>query len=254
VSGFGSYVTTLAVQVLVVVTLHQDSGGVGVVNAAQWLPYLLFGLVAGVLVDRSRRRPMLVTTDLVRGGLLVAVPLLAFTQHLTMVVLAAFMVIFGPMSLVNDAAAQSFLPRLVPTAHLTAAHARLDHSDAVAQTSGPTTSVMSSESNPSGWVSSSSNRSTSPSTRAPAAWGGQPGDRPVVGRDIVATDRRVDGVDDDAGQLRGCSGNAARHATILPGGTAILGGPPRTATCGRSTWAGYVPSQSIEADRARFAA
>jgi hypothetical protein len=52
--------------------------------------------VAGVLVDRSRRRPVLVTTDLVRGGLLVAVPLLAFTQHLTMVVLAAFMVIFGP--------------------------------------------------------------------------------------------------------------------------------------------------------------
>jgi len=137
VSGFGSYVTALAIQVLVVITLHQGAFGVGVVNASRWLPYLLFGLVAGVLVDRSRRRPLLVTTDLVRGALLVAVPLLALTHHLTIGVLTAFMVVFGLMSLFHDAAAQSFLPRLVPAGQLTAANARLDQSDAVAQTSGP---------------------------------------------------------------------------------------------------------------------
>lgn len=38
VSGFGTYVTTLAVQVLVVVTLHAGATGVGLVNAARWLP------------------------------------------------------------------------------------------------------------------------------------------------------------------------------------------------------------------------
>lgn len=137
VSGFGSYVTSLAIQVLVVITLHEGAAGVGVVSASRWLPYLLFGLVVGVLVDRSRRRPLLVVTDLVRGALLVAVPLLALTHQLTIGVLTAFMAIFGLMSLVNDAAAQSFLPRLVPTGQLTAANARLDQSDAVAQTSGP---------------------------------------------------------------------------------------------------------------------
>lgn len=47
------------------------------------------------------------------------------------------MVLFGVMSLVNDAAAQSFLPRVVPDNLLTPANARLDQSDAVAQTSGP---------------------------------------------------------------------------------------------------------------------
>jgi hypothetical protein len=41
VSGFGTYVTTLAIQVLVVVTLHQGAAGVGLVSAARWLPYLL---------------------------------------------------------------------------------------------------------------------------------------------------------------------------------------------------------------------
>src|SRR5690348_14252680 len=47
------------------------------------------------------------------------------------------MVLFGLMSPFNDAAAQSFLPRLVPAGQLTAANARLDQSDAVSQTSGP---------------------------------------------------------------------------------------------------------------------
>lgn len=137
VSGFGTYVTTLAIQVLVVLTLHQGAAGVGLVSAAQWLPYLLFGLIAGVLVDRARRRPLLVTTDLARGVLLIAVPVLAITHRLSIVVLMAFMVVFGLMSLINDAAAQSFLPRLVPVRLLTDANARLDQSDAVAQASGP---------------------------------------------------------------------------------------------------------------------
>ncbi|HWE67844.1 MAG TPA: MFS transporter, partial [Acidimicrobiales bacterium] len=87
VSGFGTYITTLAVQVLVVVTLHQQAAGVGLVSAARWLPYMLFGLVAGVLVDRSRRRPILVITDVGRGILLIAIPLLAFTHYLSLIVL-----------------------------------------------------------------------------------------------------------------------------------------------------------------------
>ncbi len=136
-SGFGSYVTALAVQVLVVVTLHGTAAQVGLVNAAGWLPYLLFGVLTGVLVDRVRRRPLLVATDLARGVLLLAVPALAVTHRLHLTVLIALLVVFGTLSLVNDAASQSFLPRLVPAGLLTPAHARLDQSAAVAQTSGP---------------------------------------------------------------------------------------------------------------------
>lgn len=137
VSDMGTYFTTVAVQVLIVVTLHQGSFGVGLVTAARWLPYLLFGLVAGVVVDRSAHRPLLVLTDLARGGLLIAVPVLALTHELSIPALMAFMAAFGLLSLFNDAASQSFLPRLVPAALLTPANARLDQSSAVAQTSGP---------------------------------------------------------------------------------------------------------------------
>ncbi len=137
VSSFGTYVTTLAVQVLVVLTLGGGAAEVGLVSAARWLPYLLFGVFAGVFVDRARRRPILVTTDFVRCVLLVAIPTLAVAHHLSLVVLVAFMIVFGLASLANDAASQSFLPRLVPPRLLTRANARLDQSDAVAQTSGP---------------------------------------------------------------------------------------------------------------------
>ncbi|HEX6443699.1 MAG TPA: MFS transporter [Streptosporangiales bacterium] len=137
ISGFGSYVTRLAVQVLVVVTLHGGAAEVGVVNAAGWLPYLLFGLVAGVVADRSRRRPVLVGTDLGRAVLLGALPVLAYAHRLQLGTLIAVVSVFGVLSLLNDAAFQSFVPRLVPARLLTAAHARLDQSDAVAQSSGP---------------------------------------------------------------------------------------------------------------------
>lgn len=137
VSDFGTFITTLALQVLVVTTLAGSATEVGLVNAARWLPYLVLGLVAGVLADRLRRRPLLVGTDLARGVLLVAIPLLALAGVLTVPLLVAFMIVFGALSLLNDAAHQSFLPRLVPRGLLGPANARLQQSTAVAQTSGP---------------------------------------------------------------------------------------------------------------------
>jgi MFS family permease len=136
-SAFGSYVTTLALQVLVVQTLAGSAADVGLVNAARWLPYLLFGLVVGALVDRVRRRPLLVATDTASAAALVALPVLALTGHLRLSWVIVAVAVFGTATLVGDAAFQSFLPRVVPARLLGPAHARLDQADAVAQGSGP---------------------------------------------------------------------------------------------------------------------
>ncbi|MBX3098560.1 MAG: MFS transporter [Salinibacterium sp.] len=137
VSGFGTYITTIALQVLVVITLGGTALDVGLLNAARWLPYLLLGLVVGALVDRRRRKPILVGTDLGRGILLGAIPLLWLFQVLTLPVLLVVVGGIGLLTLLNDSASQSFLPRLVPRTGLLQANARLDQSAAVAQTSGP---------------------------------------------------------------------------------------------------------------------
>jgi predicted MFS family arabinose efflux permease len=137
VSDFGTYVTTLALQVLVVVTLSASATEVGIVNAARWLPYLMFGLVAGVLADRHRRRPILVGTDLGRAVVLGAIPVLAAFDALSIPLLVVLMLVLGTLSVQSDAAHQSFLPRLVVPASLTQANARLEQSAAVAQSTGP---------------------------------------------------------------------------------------------------------------------
>ncbi len=137
VSEFGTYITTLALQILVVLTLSGTAADVGMLNAARWLPYLLLGLVVGALVDRRRRQPLLVITDLGRAAMLASIPLLWLTGGLSLTYLMVVMAGFGLLSLVNDAASQSFLPRLVARDVLLPANARLNQSAAVAQTSGP---------------------------------------------------------------------------------------------------------------------
>ena len=137
VSGFGTAITALALQTLVLVTLGGGAAQVGWLNSVRWLPYLVLGMVVGALVDRVRRRPVMVTTDLARAGLLALIPLAWALDVLTFPLLLVVVLLFGTVSLVNDAASLSFVPRLVPRSQLQRAHARLDGAGAVAQTAGP---------------------------------------------------------------------------------------------------------------------
>lgn len=137
VSGFGSWITILTLQVIVVDYLHAGTIGLGWMNAARWLPYLLFGLVLGALIDRVRRRPVMIASDLVRALLLCAIPVLWYLELLNLSALLLIAAVLGTATLVNDSASQAFVPRLIPTRNLQSAHARIDGTNAVAETAGP---------------------------------------------------------------------------------------------------------------------
>lgn len=137
VSDFGTYITTIAISVIIVLRLDGGSTEVGLVNAARWLPYLLLGLLAGAWIDRRPRKPILVAGDFGRGAILASIATLGLGGWLTIPVLAALMFLFGALSIVSDAAFQSFIPQLVPRGLLVRANARLEQSDSVAQTAGP---------------------------------------------------------------------------------------------------------------------
>ncbi|GAA3436371.1 MFS transporter [Kutzneria kofuensis] len=137
VSMTGSYVTTVAVPLLALNVLHATGTEFGLLRASTWLPYLLFGLLAGVLVDRCRRKPILIGADLIRFALMGMIPLLAALDRLTMPVLIVLTALIGVLSLAYDAAHQSFLPRLVPTSGLAEANARLLQTNSAAQVAGP---------------------------------------------------------------------------------------------------------------------
>ncbi|MBX9243294.1 MFS transporter [Actinotalea ferrariae] len=137
VRWFGTFTSNLALQLLLIETLGADQGAIGVVRAAQWLPSLLFGMVAGVLVDRVRRRPVLVAADTLSAVVLGLIVALAMTGSLTVPVLAVLVFGVGTASVAFMAAHQSFVPRLVPVAALPVANARLDQSMTAAESVGP---------------------------------------------------------------------------------------------------------------------
>ena len=137
VSVLGTYVTLFALQALVVLTLDGTASDVGWLNASRWLPYLVFGLVIGALVDGRRRLPLMVGTDLVQAVLLLSVPLLWWLDALSLGPLLAIVFLYGTAAVVNMAATMSFLPRLVPRDQLQPAHARIDGADAVGSMAGP---------------------------------------------------------------------------------------------------------------------
>ena len=137
VSSLGTFVSGLALQLLLIQTLQANQTEVGLVRAAQWVPYLLFGLLAGVVVDRVRRRPVLIIAESGCAALFAAIAILALTDLLTVPILAALVFGVGAASMYFRAAHQSLLPNLVPLALLPAANARLEQTMAVAQSIGP---------------------------------------------------------------------------------------------------------------------
>lgn len=137
ISSFGTAVTAVAMPLLVVKVLHASEVEVGVVYAAQFLPYAILGLVAGAYTDRWRRKPILVWASVGRALSLGAIPLLQLTGVLDIWMLVIALVLFGAFSVFGFAATQSLLPRLVARSGLVAANSRLDQTDAAAQTLGP---------------------------------------------------------------------------------------------------------------------
>ena len=60
VSQFGSQITTLALPLTAVLILGATPAQIGALGAAQFAPFFILALFAGVWVDRRRRRPVMV--------------------------------------------------------------------------------------------------------------------------------------------------------------------------------------------------
>ncbi|MEJ7649991.1 MAG: MFS transporter [Nakamurella sp.] len=137
VSNLGSFTSTLAIQLLLIETLHADQTKIGLVRSAQWLPSLMFGLLVGVLIDRMRRRTVLIAADAAAGVVTALIAVLALTGALTVGLLVAAVFAVGIAMLFSTAARQSLLPDLVPVPVLPAASARLEQTWTAAQSAGP---------------------------------------------------------------------------------------------------------------------
>ena len=137
ISDVGSQITALALPLIGAITLGASALEMGVLTAAGSAPIVIFGLFAGVLVDRLRRRPVLIATDLLRAALLLTIPLASLFGVLRIELLALVAFVAGTLSLMFDLAHLAFLPTLVRRDDLVEGNSKLEVTAAVAQVVGP---------------------------------------------------------------------------------------------------------------------
>lgn len=137
ISQVGSQLSMLALPLLAVLTLGATPAQMGLLVAAETAPFLLAGLAAGAWIDRRRRRPILIATDLGRGALLLIVPLLAWRGMLRMEHLYLVGFLVGLLTVFFEVASQAYLPSLVAREHLVDANGKLQTTRSAAQVAGP---------------------------------------------------------------------------------------------------------------------
>jgi len=137
ITHFGGQITFLALPLTAALLLDATAFEMGVLTALESVPFALFGLFAGVLVDRAPKLPIIVWADLARGAALLAVPLAAWAGVLSMGVLYAVGFLIGTGSVMGWPAYQVFMTERVGRERLAEANAKIGISDSAAQLIGP---------------------------------------------------------------------------------------------------------------------
>jgi predicted MFS family arabinose efflux permease len=134
---FGSQITLLALPICAVLMLHATPSQMGTLAALESLPFLLFGLPSGVLLDRRRRLPIMMCSDVMVATALASVPLAWWFDALTIHWLYAVGFVLGTGLTVGGSAEQVFLTFVVGRERLVDAHARFAGTESAARLIGP---------------------------------------------------------------------------------------------------------------------
>jgi MFS family permease len=137
VSAFGARITRTCLPLAAVLTIHATPASLGLLTALALGPGTLVGLFAGGFVDRSRRRRILIASDLLRAAILLTVPIAAWLHALAMWQLYLVAACAGGFSVLFDIADHAYLPSLIGTAHLVEGNTKLNVTDSVAEIGGP---------------------------------------------------------------------------------------------------------------------
>ncbi|MFF1659165.1 MFS transporter [Streptomyces sp. NPDC058255] len=137
VSFLGSNVTSTVIPLIAALTLQASPLELGLLVAAEVVPNLLAPLFAGPLVDRQKKRTILISADLTRAVLIAAIPTLYFFDALSMSALILIGFAAGAFTVIGDTGSFSYVPELVPQDSLGKANSRLETSRSVAGVAGP---------------------------------------------------------------------------------------------------------------------
>jgi MFS family permease len=137
ISAVGSRVTRTALPMAAILVIGAGAFDLGLLAAAATLPGVLIAFAGGGWVDRHRRRPVLIATDLVRAGALATIPLAAWAGMLSLPLLIAVAAITGLARVLFDLADHVYITDLVGRKRLLDANGKREALDSIAEVSGP---------------------------------------------------------------------------------------------------------------------
>jgi MFS family permease len=133
ISTFGTLITGTALPFTAILVLHASPADLSALRIAQLLPGFICGLIAGSSVDRLRRRPIMIATDLARAALLLTIPAAALLGYLGLWQLLAITALVSVLSVFFDVAYESYLPSIVARNELIEANSKLTAAGSVAE-------------------------------------------------------------------------------------------------------------------------
>jgi MFS family permease len=136
ISNLGSSITLFALPLLVY-KLTGSALNLGITAAAEFLPYLLFGLILGAWTDRVDRKRMMIGTDIARALIIVSIPLLYALGLLAVWWIYVVGFVHATLTICFEAGQFAAIPSLVNQDDLVTANGRIQASYSGASVVGP---------------------------------------------------------------------------------------------------------------------
>ena len=135
----GSIISNLADGVLIAaapllaITLTDSTVLISVIGAMVMLPWLLFAMPIGVMVDRVDRRFILAGSNAIRSAVIGILALGIATGHVTIYWLIISAFVIGVCEVATDTTAQSLIPQILDEQHYEKGNSRLQISETIIQ-------------------------------------------------------------------------------------------------------------------------
>jgi MFS family permease len=137
ISSFGGQVTLLAVPLTAAVLMHAAPTQMGLLTAMELIPFALFSLPTGVVLDRIRKLPVYIFGEMSIAIGVATVPIAWWLDWLSMPWLYFVAFLIGAVNTTAGSAAQIVLTQIVPRSRLVEAHAKNALASATAEVTGP---------------------------------------------------------------------------------------------------------------------
>jgi MFS family permease len=137
ISSFGGQVTLLAIPLTAAVLMHAAPTQMGFLTAMELVPFVLFSLPTGVILDRVRKLPVYIFGELSIAIAVATVPVAWWFGRLSMPWLYVVAFLIGAVNTTAGSAAQIVLTQIVPRERLVEAHAKNALASAGAEVTGP---------------------------------------------------------------------------------------------------------------------